>query len=373
MSAESVLQAWLSGREPGRDEPTCDSAAIVDAAHAHGVGAVLWETLRDGSGAARAVAEALAPAARAAAVKELFVQRELARVLGAIDAAGCRALVIKGTALAYTIYRQPWHRPRTDTDLLVGEHEMAVVSAVLESCGYARADAVSTGRLVSHQIAYDHRDDAGLRYVIDLHWKLVNPQVLADALPFELLWRDKQSIPALGSGAWAPSAAAATVLACVHRLAHHQGRDRLIWLYDLHLLTGAFGPAEWDAVRGLALDRRVAGVCLDGLRRAGQCFDGLLPPELTSALAEAAVAEPSRQYLDGPVRRRDVLVSDLRLLPSWRARARLLREHAFPPGNFIRQSYGVTSRLWLPLLYAHRLATGARKWLRPQPRGERVL
>ena len=30
----------------------------------------------------------------------------------------------------------------------------------------------------------------------------------------------------------------ALVLACIHRLAHHQGRDRLVWLYDIHLLAG---------------------------------------------------------------------------------------------------------------------------------------
>jgi hypothetical protein len=59
-----------------------------------------------------------------------------------------------------------------------------------------------------------------------------------------------------------------------------------------------------------------------------------------------------------------VLVSDLKALRSWRARLRLLREHAFPPPAFMRQRYGTTRWWLLPALYVYRFATGAVRWVR---------
>ena len=58
---------------------------------------------------------------RAAAVDDVARTRELVRVAGALEGAGCRPIVFKGAALAHTHYRQPWLRPRLDVDVLVAE------------------------------------------------------------------------------------------------------------------------------------------------------------------------------------------------------------------------------------------------------------
>jgi hypothetical protein len=68
---------------------------------------------------------------------------------------------------------------------------------------------------------------------------------------------------------------------------------------------------------------------------------------------------------DHDVRKVDILASDLKALPGWRQRLRLLREHVFPPAGYIRRRYAVSSPLALPALYAHRFVTGAFKWRRP--------
>jgi hypothetical protein len=244
---------------------------------------------------------------------------------------------------------------------------MAAVSSALRTLGYEQAQAISTGEFVSHQVAFERTDGHGLQHVIDLHWKAVNPQLLADALPFPVLWREAEAIATLGQHARVPCRLDAVLLACVHRMAHHQGQERLIWLYDLKLLTAPFGQDEWHAMCRMAADRRVAGLCLDGLQGMSSRLGGRVPDAVAKALTRAATTEPSRRYLEGAVRRRDVLVSDLVLLPNWRARLKLVREHAFPPVPFIRQRYGIRNPFLLPALYLHRLATGAWKWLL-QPR-----
>ena len=338
---------------------------MLSAAAEHGVEGLIWVGLGEAaSPRGRQAREALHARARGAAARELFIQRDMRLVLDALAAAGVPALAIKGSALAYAVYPQPWLRPRTDTDLLVRFDDVAEASRQLEACGYARTTALTSGTLVSHQVAFERLDDHQVHHVVDLHWKIVNPQILADALTFDDLWRGCHPAPALGPSARIPSPVASTVLSCVHRLAHHQGHERLVWLYDLRLLTARLGALEWDQLRELACARRVAALCLDGLSRARDRLGADLPVTVESALRLAAPGEPSHRYLEGAVHRRAVLTSDLGALPSWRDRLRLLREHAFPPPAFMRQRYGVKNSWLLPALYVHRIVTGAYKWVR---------
>lgn len=363
--AISLLARTLCGDLSWEASEKFDVSQLVDAAEEHGVGPLLWQALESARGPGLALRDALADGVRAAATVDVFVQRDIQVALAALAAAGVRALVIKGSALAYTVYPHPWQRPRTDTDLLVSYGELPAAIQALQQCGYTRSDALTSGTFVSHQIAFERVDEHDVHHVVDLHWKIVNPQILADSLPFEDLWSQSQPAPTLGSTARVPAAVASVVLGCIHRLAHHQGQDRLIWLYDLRLLTAGFDDAAWRALGQLACSSRVAGLCLDGLRQARSHLGAHVHEALEVTLATAAPAEPSQQYLRGAVRKRDVLVSDLKRLKSWRARLRLLREHAFPPVTFIRQRYGITNPLLTPALYVHRIVTGAYKWGRP--------
>jgi hypothetical protein len=188
--------------------------------------------------------------------------------------------------------------------------------------------------------------------------------MLADALTFDQIWTDAAAVPALGPDARVPSRVHAMAIACVHRLAHHQGNDRLIWLYDIDQLAVAMTRAEWQALLGVAHERQIAGLCADGLRAARRVFATRIPADIEAGLAGAIPGEPSRVYLEGPVTPRDVLRSDLAHLQSSRARVRLLLEHAFPPASFMKQRYGTRAPWVLPALYVHRLVTGASKWVR---------
>lgn len=364
MTDHEILERALRDDLAWQYDAGWDTTAVLAAAADEGVEALLWEALRGGTGAALDLQRGLDARVRTAAARDLLVQREMCRLLDQLAAAGVRALVVKGCALAYTVYRQPWHRPRVDTDLLIARDHLDEATRVLVSMGYTRSDAIATGTVVSHQIAFERVDAQGVSYVLDLHWKIVNPQVVANALEPDELWERRQMAPALGPAAAVPDPVDSVLLASIHRLAHHQGHDRLIWFYDLRLLTSRFTPSMWDVLVTRACERSVAGLCLDALERARERAGVQLPDDVVRGLERAAPAEPSRRFIEGPVKKIDILESDLRTLPSWGARLRLLREHAFPPAGFIRQRYGVKSRLLLPALYLHRLLAGAAKWMR---------
>lgn len=306
----------------------------------------------------------LATTLRDACVVEAVREREIVRLLGALHEAGVRPLLVKGTALAYSLYGAAHLRPRVDTDLLMAAEEIRRATATLEALGYSRS-AQNVGQLVSHQLALVRLDAHGVWHAVDLHWRLANPHVFATLLPASELAASAVPLPALGPYARTPDGPHALLVAAMHLAAHHAHHVRLIWLYDLHLLCSRTSGDALRQMAAVARDRGLASVCARGLHLARAWFDTPVPDGVLAELdAVDARSEAPARYVAGSVGKLGTLASDLRTLPSWGARARLLYEHAFPPAEYMLRSYRTSRRSWLPALYLHRLVTGGWRWLR---------
>ena len=81
-------------------------------------------------------------------------------------------------------------------------------------------------------------------------------------------------LPCLASAphALAPSHGDALLLACMHRVAHHHDNERLIWLYDIHLLRERMSRDEHAAFWRLAAERRVVTICERSIALAEEWF-----------------------------------------------------------------------------------------------------
>lgn len=344
---------------------------FLDAAAVHRVKPLLaWALSRSGElpRCPDRIRTALLDAARAEAALDVVRRRDLERVLGACAAAGIEILLIKGAALACTAYPEPWLRPREDTDLLVRESDAVLTGAVLGTAGYERVPRQS-GRLVTNQQLYV-RTGSRHRDAIDLHWKIADPAPFADLLAGDELFRTA-GVVALSATCTArvPSPGHTLLLACWHRVAHHRDGERLLWLYDIHLLSASLDDDDRRAVVEIAGRTRTVDVCADALTLVVRHFESAPAAALLAQLAHPApsTATPASPYLRADARRVDLLVADLQALPGWGARARLLREHLFPPVAYMRETYPHTSPVLLPWLYARRIAGGARRWFERPP------
>ncbi len=357
-----ILQALREAPAPWPNDVPSLEAALLDAADAGGVMALLATApgVESWPGPVRI---ALRSALRAEAAIEAIRKAELARLLDAFHVAGVRALLLKGARMAYTVYPEAWLRPRVDTDLLVDLADRWRADAVMRSLGYAPHTHFD-GHLVTHQFEYERRSPLGTPELVDLHWKIANPHAFADLFTARELLHDAIPITPLGAGAWGPSDVHMFLIACLHRVAHHDNSDRLIWLYDLHLLATAMSPAERDAAEVLAGAKGLRAVCARGLERARGLFGTAVPPEWLAARPGDRHREPTAAFLESGRTKVDVLVSDLHALPGWRTKLQLIREHLFPPAAYVRQSYGVSTSALLPLVYAHRILRGVRRWVR---------
>ena len=337
---------------------------LVLRAEAHGVLPLVAERVTADAGVPSALRTTLGVEARRHAALDAAREVELGRLLSALDARSVRALLMKGAHLAYSHYLRPDLRPRIDTDLLIARKDREVAVAVLAERGYEGTGHV-VGTLVMYQACYVKRPHGVPLHVVDLHWKVANPQVFSDLVSYEELKASAVALPALGIGAWGLSDVHALLIACVHRVAHHYDAEMLIWLYDVHLVASRLSRAEWHTFEDLCVGRGVAHVCLRSLERASAAFGTMLPPFVTSAservvsateAATAAFLEPGRRHVEQ-------VVGDLRALPSWGDRARLVRQHVFPPASYMRGSYAPSSGAPLAVLYVRRAVHGAWKWL----------
>ncbi len=273
-------------------------------------------------------------------------------------------LLLKGAHLAFTLYEAPELRPRVDTDLLVRESDRPRAAEAFYLLGYEPVPQ-STGEVAFAQRQFGRVDESGARHTIDLHWRIANPKAFADRFTYDDLSDGAVRIARLGANAIAPDAPHALLIACLHRTAHHHSSCRLLWLYDLHLLASGLTETEWQRVVDRAVGRGLAPVVASALGAAADTLGTALPRRFMESLQARAAGTDADvlAYLQGDMSQLSAAVSDWRRLAGLRDRARFLREHLFPPADYIRHRYGVSSRLALPLLDTHRIVTGARKWL----------
>jgi hypothetical protein len=360
-----MSQAWLCGTLAGGKAgvlPSDGLDAAMEVARHHRVDVMLADLiLRAPTGLEPLMLarQPLEDIVRLAAARELSAAHDVSRLCDGAHQCGLELLVLKGSALAYTHYLRPYLRPRNDIDLLVRRADLGRAEKMLGALGFERS-VEADAEVWTSQRHYVRAATTGAVFV-DLHWKVANALAFADALSFEEAWLRSVPVPAIVPFARALSPPDALLLACIHRVAHHQDRVNLLWLWDIHLLASGLSAAEWEAFIDRSTRARMRLVCARGLTLAHECFG----TEIATAASEALGAvsdEPTAAFLRGGLRQIDVARADLANLTTWRQRFALLREHLFPPTAYMRTKYSRCPAVLLPFAYLHRIVSGAPKW-----------
>ena len=294
-----------------------------------------------------ALRTALAELARTEAAVDAIRVAACRGVLHGLHDAGLSVLVFKGGALAFSHYPRPDLRPRDDTDLLVEESQLAVLDTTMRNMGYGKSPA-SSGRLISHQCLYTGIDGRGIRHNFDVHWRISNRHRYARLFDLAELLERSRPIPGHATLARCPCPVDALLIAALHR-ASHRGTDRLVWLYDIHQLLAAMNDQEIGEFEERAATKGLTVECRAAIAGARHYF------------GRGAASPPT---LSCGVRTIDIWLADLKALPSWRARLALLKEHAFPPADYMRRNGGANNRLVLPIAYLTRGLRGSLRLFR---------
>lgn len=269
-------------------------------------------------------------------------------LLGRLDRRGVAAVVVRGVALAATVYEGWRLRHCHDLDLLVGAEDLARASRALDGADYA---CVPPDRSPPADVLLRHR--SGLE--VAMH---VQPfAVPYYAGPVDGFLRGARTIAIGGTRARAPSAEAMLV----HVLGHatcSASRRNLRWVADAWHLVAATPALDWSDVLARIDAHRLAlpvSVLVRHLADSGAPVPGDLPAALDRRAARADRVAQDVAIGCAHIEPRDLLAL-WRTTRTWRGRARIVRWMVAPSRGYLRSTFPGPSGWALPLCYLYRPA-----------------
>lgn len=353
----------------GALEGLLEHGNLLQQADYHGVVPLLWQRISSSTQGAAGPFQSIKDQAIARALWESGHQIAINQALEALSANAVVPLLFKGTALAYSLYSEPYLRSRSDTDMLVEPQLFDKAGRALEEAGFA-ADSRVPGSMVSYQQGYSRMMWATGPHIIDLHRRINNSQLIAMLFTYDELHEASVPVARLSANARAIGPVHALMIACLHPATHRRnpyyvdssaffGSRRLIWYYDIHLLASHLTPADWSSLQAIAAEKGMGRICADGLDISRQLFGTFCPDHIAADLRRTG------QKLDHYFNVGSLHASliDFAAIPSIRERMQFLRELVLPPSSYMLAKYKNARLRSLPWLYVRRMFEGMAKRL----------
>ena len=288
----------------------------------------------------------IAEEARLVVLWETTHHKVVAELIAALEKAGIEAIVMKGTALAYSLHTDPAMRRRGDTDLLVRPSDRQHTQRILAEHGwYLKGDPHG----LYFQESWMHDAAGFFQHSIDLHWEPSDRPVLHSILPMEQFFERKTAMDGFGPGAFRPDFATMALHATINQKWHaiygyeaEHGRivgdRRLIWSVDFDLMARAMEPGDWERLITHCTAQKVSPLVAEALRGAQSDLGTVLPSEAMTQLEETPLDPDLETYfakLDGLHQ----FWIDLRRARSLRDRLWLIGNRAFPPRDHLLEKF----------------------------------
>ncbi len=303
-------------------------------------------------------------------------RRELSDVLEALGTAGIGGVLLKGTALAYTVYDDPACRLKGDIDIWVQSEELDPAIAVLRRLGYEPVDKADRPRALMRLVGGEQQMVSPIpgTGLIELQWPAFRGEWIRHTARVDHQGLLRRCLPLQVEGQDAQVMAPEDVLIhLAHHLAisHQFGHPGVRGLLDIHLVAQQRDP-DWSQVVGRAREWRLATVMWTVLGLAQKLLGTPVPADALQALAPAPWQGRAIDRLRLDQRLLEMSAGGYSRLRFWiqllltdRARdaCRLVIRGLYPETAWLRARYGVRSpaELWRErLLHPWRLLTSAR-------------
>ncbi len=298
-------------------------------------------------------------------VRSLHMERQLREIIEGFQEEGVRVLVLRGPALAWSLYPDPAMRSSCDLDLLVIPEDVIQARGILERLGYrCLAKRFETSRDFFREECFVHHENPGNKFPVDLHW------VHWELHPF-FAGSERVDIKDLFSRAWKVETPGLTfetlhpvdyiIHAAVHLMMIHKMDIRLSWIYDTALLADQLQvPDDWETLQERSVSWS-ARLPVEHCLKMAQVWTGLELPDGFDDFStwprptedESAVWEDTMRHHWVTILLKRSLSNPSLILKRIPSLLRLL----FPHPDMVRFCYPTSSNWLLPISYV-------RRWLR---------
>jgi hypothetical protein len=222
-----------------------------------------------------------------AVAQALIRERELERLLVALGQAEVSVVVLKGAALAYTVYPEAALRPMCDIDLLIYREDVEQAQQALQQLGYKREpkpverfspfDTEFTGDISLRCT------EPGYPMTVELHWKLLSVEWLwrASAFDLEALWARAVPLQVGDSSALSLAPEDMLIHICLHLtvdgFSHIRGYADIAQFIEV-------GKVDWGVFVERARQSRTRVACYFPLWYAKRSWGVDVPSDVLNAL-----------------------------------------------------------------------------------------
>ncbi len=226
------------------------------------------------------------------AANNLYVTRELVRLLGLLEKHGVDALPFKGPLLAALAYGNIALRQFGDLDVLVRRSDLARAVSVITAHGYevvARETDTTDG--CQKDVALVSLDG---RTRLELHWRLSKVYfsfALDSRRNARRMWDRLETVELAGHRVRTLPVVDLLLYLCSHGAKHRW--ERLEWIADVAELLRSHPDLDWAASRREAQALGCERVLALGLRLAHELLDAPLPEHVRRAVMSDDHVEPA--------------------------------------------------------------------------------
>jgi len=302
---------------------------------------------------------------------------QLAELWSGLSRVGAPLLLLKGAALAETLYVDPSLRLIGDVDLAVPVEAVQDCRRALLALGYTPGQVEEQpGSLLAHSNQELFEPPPPYRTTVELHWHILDVPYYLHKVPMAWFWDHTERLSVAGGEFMMLDAEANLLYLPAHLALHHRFRG---WhsLLDLALLIVQSGDQlDWDRIAAVAQSFDLLMALWTTVDRLARCWPSLpvdgvqealqaqTPSRTDARLFRLLTAESRSNVLDWYT----TMVS----LPGLGERVRFVWTYVFPNVAYMRQRYGVEAGWQLPYWYLARLAGGLNRLVCILPQASRL-
>ncbi|OIQ00989.1 MAG: hypothetical protein AUK35_00955 [Zetaproteobacteria bacterium CG2_30_46_52] len=286
---------------------------------------ILWTSLTEADQARALPSLQLPISGKVFAADALRMKNATARVLRAFNDAKIPVICMRGVAVSEKLYPHAYLRPHTDIDLLFEEKHTLMAKQVV-------GNILHYNPLKAYPMLFKQGD-----IPLDLHiepigaerikaWKDITPLSTKDFFMYA------QESTLAGEKALLVGPRVMLPYLCFHALKH--SFERLIWLYDIHLLAQQVNDLkQWDAVLEGMKEYKLERPCFYALSYVKEHMGANIPDEILVAtkpnmgLVERRLFARFMKHEIIPYMAERLFS---RMLPSWSQRLEFWRETIYP-------------------------------------------
>lgn len=348
-------------RQVPHDRSGLDWGDLLACAQSHCVESLLFAALKETSlldYAPPAIRVALEQAYWHTRVTNLLLADELAALLALFAQAGIPVVVLKGAALAFTLYADPAVRRLGDIDLLIYPEHRESATAVLAGQGFQPFPEVQEGFGAQFSNERAFRRCGRIPTQVDLHWALSGRAYWRRRISMTWFWAHTAPWSVCGQPALMLAPEAQLLHLCAHALQH--GAPNVRWTYDIALLVTRWA-IDWDEVLAIAPVFGLTAALQSTLAGVFDWWGVQAPYAVRARLAALPVPWGERLLREFIIvdHGRGMALLDGLGQASPRTTLAVWWQMALPSPAFMRRRYGLACRDPLAVFYVQRGAAGA--------------